>query len=80
MTERDPVTINDLAFAVEWLEAYEGEAVEELGPVLRVAAWLRSEIARREERQAISKIAREARVSKAEARTRLRRILAARAA
>ena len=62
MTER--VSNDDLAFAVDWLESYDGDGDEVEQKAFRVAAWLRRQIEQRE----IEAVARKHNVSRKVAR------------
>lgn len=60
MAER--VSIDDLGFAADWIEAYDGQEDDENNErAARLGAWLRVEIARREhdarERQVVRQVA-----------------------
>lgn len=77
------VSADDLAFAADWMDAYDGEDMhgepDDLAPAARrVAAWLRAEVARRENaiagRAAVREVATRTGMTPARAREALRRI------
>ncbi len=74
------VSIDDLAFAATWLDAHDG-ADEDGTPdendaaARRVSAWLRAEIARREEDAAVREVAKRTGASPARARAAVRRAM-----
>lgn len=68
------VRADDLALAAEWLEENEGEDDERL-PLLRVAAWLRSEVRKRNEDQTVREVAKRSGASIQNSRKALRKAL-----
>ncbi len=78
-TRRAPVTVDDLSFAADWMEAYEGQDDDDNNAAAaRVAAWLRAEITRRAEAAAVRKLAAETGADPARCREALRRQIARR--
>jgi hypothetical protein len=71
MSRRQNVSIEDLGTAILWLRSNEGDD-DESGPCTRVADWLEAELAKRDERSAISTAAREHGVKPADLRRALK--------
>lgn len=68
------VTIDDLAFAVDWIEQYEADEGDSNGAARdRLVAWLRAEIERRQRAAAVREVVKQTGVDPA----RARRVLAA---
>lgn len=76
----DRVTADNLAFAAEWLDCYDGTGengdVEGEAVMHRVADWLRAEAARREEAAAVRQIVARTGHTPATVRAHLRRRIA----
>lgn len=70
------VSVDDLLFAATWLEGYEGEDDDANNEAAaRVAAWLRTEVDRREEAVIVSRLIKTTGLSRAKARAIYRRNL-----
>jgi hypothetical protein len=68
------VSVDDLEFAATWLDNYEGQDDDENNAAaVRVAAWLRAEIAKRAEDVGVRAIVAQTGVEPARARAALRR-------
>lgn len=75
------VTADDLLFAADWIEAYDGAPDDaNNAAAARVGAWLRAEVARREEDAAVERLMKSTGADRARARRVLREVRASSAA